>query len=97
MYKEELEKATNDTIIKYKEIIFGVDIPTYIECLDELLRQQVLHKKVSYQKLLNDAVRRLAWKQFQENTVVNGDMLIDKKTGAVLDPELDYICYKEKF
>lgn len=27
---------------------------------------------------------------FHENTVVYGDMLIDKKTGEVLDHEFDY-------
>ena len=33
--KQGLEKAVEDTIIKYKEIIV-VDIPTCIKCLDEL-------------------------------------------------------------
>ena len=31
--KEELEKAMTDTITKYKEIIFGADIPVCMTCL----------------------------------------------------------------
>ena len=44
------------------------------------------------QKLMDNAVRKLAWKYLQENMVVDGDMLIDKRTGEVLDPEVDYTC-----
>ena len=39
---------------------------------------------------MDDAVRKLAWKQLQENTAVDGDMLTDRATGEVLDPEVDY-------
>ena len=42
--KQELEKAIKDTIIKYKEIIFGVDSPISIKCLDELRKQQVINE-----------------------------------------------------
>ena len=41
---------------------------------------------------MNNAVRKLAWKYLQENMVVDGDMLIDKRTGEVLDPKVDYTC-----
>ena len=41
---------------------------------------------------MDDAVRKLAWKHLQENTVVDSDMLIEKKTGEVFDPEIDYTC-----
>ena len=41
---------------------------------------------------MDNAVRKLAWKYLQENMVVDGDMLIDKRTGEVLDPEVDYTC-----
>ena len=34
--KEELEKAIKDTIKGYKEIIFGLDTPVCMTCLDEL-------------------------------------------------------------
>ena len=38
---------------------------------------------------MDDAVKKLSWKCLQENTVVD-DMLIDKRTGKILDPEVDY-------
>ena len=41
------------------------------------------------QKLLNDAVRKLAWKRIQENTIVDGDILIDKRIAEVSVPEVD--------
>ena len=56
-----LEKAIKYTIIKYKKIIFGVDRPISIKFLDELKKQQVINKKVYDQKLMNDALRKLAW------------------------------------
>ena len=59
--KEELEKAIKDTITKYKEIVFGADSPACVACLDELQKQQVINKKVYDQKLMDDAVRKLAW------------------------------------
>ena len=37
--KEELEEAIKDTITKYKEIIFGVDSPACMACLDELRKK----------------------------------------------------------
>ena len=59
--KEELEKSIKDTITKYKEIVFGADSPACVACLDELQKQQVINKKVYDQKLMDDAVRKLAW------------------------------------
>ena len=58
--KEELEKAIKDTITKYKEIIFGADSPTYMTCLDELRKQQVIYQKVNGQKLIDDMVMKVA-------------------------------------
>ena len=37
MSNEELEKAIKDTIIKHKDIIFGVDSSLCMGCLGELL------------------------------------------------------------
>ena len=42
------------------------------------------------QKVMDDVVRKLAWKHLQENTVLDDDTLIDRRTGEVLDPEVDY-------
>ena len=95
--KEELEEAIKDTITKYKEIIFGPGTPTCLVCLDELRRQQAIDKKVYNQRLMNDTVRKLAWEELQKNIVMDGDMMIDKRTGEVLDPEVDSSYWKEKF
>ena len=43
--KEELEKAIKNIITMYKEIIFGVDSPIYMKCLDEIWKQH--HRKKS--------------------------------------------------
>ena len=64
--KEELEKATRDTITKYKEIIFGADTPACMTCLNELRKKQVIDEKVQDQKLMDDTVRKLAWDGLQK-------------------------------
>ena len=63
--KEELKKAIKDTIKKYKEIMFGGDIPACLVCLDELRKQQVIDKKVYDQMLIDDTLRKLAWDELQ--------------------------------
>ena len=35
-------------------------------------------------------VSKLAWKHHNQNMVVDGDMVIDRRTGEVLGPEVDY-------
>ena len=64
--KQELEKATRDTIAKYKEIIFGADTPACMTCLNELRKKQVIDEKVQDQKLMDDTVRKLAWDGLQK-------------------------------
>ena len=88
--KQELEKAIKDTIIKYKEIIFRVDSPICIKCLDELQKQQVIDGKVYDQKLMDDALRKLAWDELQKNIAIDGNMMIDRRSGEVSGHEVDY-------
>ena len=95
--KEELEKSIKDTITEYKEIIFGPDTPICMVCLDELQRQQVIDKKVYDQKLRDDTLRELARNGLQKNMVMDGDMMIDRRTGGALDPEVDFTYCKDKF
>ena len=95
--KETLEEAIKDTITMYKEIIFGSDIPACMACLDELRKQQVIDQKVYDQKLMEDTMRKLAWERLQRNIVMHGDTVIDKRTGEVLDPEVDPTYWKDKF
>ena len=58
-------------------------------CLEEPPKQQVIDKKVYRQKLIDDTVRKLAWDGLQINIVMDGDTMIDGRTGEVSDPEVD--------
>ena len=47
--------------------------------------------------LINDMVRKLAWEELQKNIMMDGDMMINKRTGEVLDLEADFTDWKDKF
>ena len=66
-------------------------------CLDELRKQQVIDKKVYNQKLMDDTLRKLVWDGLQKNIVKDGDTMIERRTGQVLDPEVDSTCWQNKF
>ena len=95
--KEELEEAIKDTIKGYKEIIFGSDTPACMACLDELRKQQIIDQHVYDQKLMDEMIRKLALEGLQQNIVMDGDTMIDKRTGEALGPEVDSTHWKEKF
>ena len=95
--KEELEEAIKDTATMYKEIIFSSDTPTCMACLDELQKQQVIDQHVYDQKLMEDTMRKFAWEGLKKNIVMDGDTMIDKRTGEVLDPEADSTYWKNQF
>ena len=95
--KEELEESIKDTIKAYKEIIFGLDAPVCMACLDELRKQQAIDQSLYDQKLMDDTIRKLAWDGLQKNIVMDGDTMIDKRTGEVLNPEVDSTYWKDKF
>ena len=80
-----------------KEIIFGSDTPACMACLGELRKQQVIDQKIYDQKLMEDTMRKLAWEGLQKNVVMDGDTMIDKRTGEVLNPEVDSTYLKYKF
>ena len=90
----ELEKAIKDTIPENKEIIFGSDTPACMACLDELRKQQILDQKVYDQTVMEDTMWKLAWEGLQKNIVMDGDAMIDKRTGEVLNPEVDSTYWK---
>ena len=52
--KEDLEEAIKDTIAGHKEIIFGLDTPVFMACLEKLRKQQVNYQKVYDQRLMED-------------------------------------------
>ena len=95
--KEELEEAIKDTITKYKKIIFRLDTPACMACLDELQKQQIIDQKMYDQRLMEDTARKLAWEGLQKNIVMDGDTMIDGRTGEVLDPEVDSTIGKTNF
>ena len=95
--REELEEAIKDIIIRYKEIIFGSDTPACMACLDELRKEQIIDQKVYDQRLMQDTMRKLAREGLQRNIVMDGDTMIDKRTGEVLHPVVDSTYWKNKF
>ena len=95
--KEELEEAIKDTIKVYKKIIFGLDTPVCMACLDELRKQQTIDQHVYDQKLMDDTIRKLAWEGLQKNIVMDDDTMIDKRTDNALGAEVDSTYWKDKF
>ena len=71
------------------KILFLVQIPPCMACLDERQKQQIIDQQVCDQKLMEDTVKKLAWERLQKNIVMDDDTMIDKRTGEVLDPEVD--------
>ena len=45
---------------------------------------------------MEDTIRKLAWEGLQKN-MMDGDMMIDKRTSKVSDPEVDSTYWKDKF
>ena len=95
--KEELEEVIKDIIIMQKEIIFSSDTLACMVCLDELRKQQAIDQHVYDQKLMEDTMRKLAWEGLQKNTVMDSDTMIDKRTGEVLDTDVDFTYWKDNF
>ena len=81
----------------YKWPIFGSDTPVCMTCLDELRKQQFIDQKAYDKKLMEDTMRKLVWEGLQRNIVMDGDKMIDKRTGEVLNPEVDTAYWKDKF
>ena len=94
--KEELEEAIKDTIKGYTEIIFSSDTSACMVCLAELWEQQAIDQHVYDQRLMEDTMRKLAWEGLPKNIVMNGDTMIKKRTGEVLDPEVNSTYWEDK-
>ena len=60
-------------------------------CLNELRKQQATDKYVYDQKLMEDMMKKLV---LQKNIVMDGDTMIDKITGEVLNPGVDSTYWK---
>ena len=66
-------------------------------CLDELRKQQIIDQKIYDQNLMEDMMRKLAWETLQKNIVMDGNTIFDKRTGEVLNPEVDSTYWKDRF
>ena len=42
-------------------------------------------------------MRKLAWQGLQKHIAIDGNTMIDKRTGEVLNPEADSTYWKDKF
>ena len=85
--KEELEEAIKDTIARYKEIVFGSNTHACMACLNELRKQQII-----VQKYLIQSWWKKQWgnSHRRENILMDGDTMIDKGSGEVMDPDVDF-------
>ena len=72
-------------------MVLAVDSLICIKYLDWLQKQQVIDKIVYRKKVLEDTLRKIIW----NSTVVNGEMMIDKRANEVLGPEVDYTRSKK--
>ena len=74
-----------------------MQISPSVLCLDELRKQQVINIKVYYQKLMDDTLTKDAWDWLQKSMVMDGDTILNRRTGEVLGPEVDSMYWKNKF
>ena len=95
--KEELEEAIKGTSTGYNEVIFGSGTPACMACLGEPRKQQAIDQKIYDQKLMEETMWKLAWEELQKNIVMDGDTMIDNRTGEVLNPEVDSTYWQDKF
>ena len=68
--------------------------PHKYRILEWTKNQQIIDETVYNQRLMQNAIRKLVGNP--KNIAVDCDMKIDKRTGEVLCPEVDYTCNKEK-
>ena len=66
-------------------------------CLAKLRKQKAIDQHVYDQKLMEDTMRKLVWEGLQKNIVMDGGTMIDKRTGEVVNPEVDSTYWKDKF
>ena len=66
-------------------------------CLAKLRKQKAIDQHVYDQKLMEDTMRKLVWEGLQKNIVMDGGTMIDKRTGEVVNPEVNSTYWKDKF
>ena len=61
------------------------------------MKAAIIDEHVYDQKLMDDTIRKLAWEGLQKNILMDGDTMIDKRTGEALGPEVDFTYWKDRF
>ena len=105
MKKDQLKQAIKDTVDRYKEIIFGIDVICK-DCLNKLKKQIKIDEYTHYKKLSEQTVQDLSCQYVSNHclhrkTTIDGEMLICVGCGLVLqeseaNDEGDYISHKVK-
>ena len=72
-------------------------IVPYCTCCNATAVLKIIDQHVYDQRLMDDTLRRLAWDGLQKTIVRDDDRMIDKRTGEVLNPEVDSTYWKDKF
>ena len=80
MKKDQLKQAIKDTVERYKELIFGIDVICK-DCLNELKKQRKIDEYTRSKKLLEQAVRDLSClfvsdHCFHMRTLIDGEMTV---------------------
>ena len=95
------EKMATEPIKGESRYVNG-KLKTWKECTKTNFHGQdvsydIIDQKTYDQKLMEDRMRKLVWGGLQKNIVMDGGTMIDKRTGEVLDPEVDSSYWKDKF
>lgn len=69
---------------------FGNYTSICTECLNKLRKQQIIDERLHNQKLMENTVKKLPWDSLRKNEVVDGGLMIGKKTGEILGSVADY-------
>ena len=101
--KDQLKQAIKDTIDRYKEIIFGSDVPCK-DCLNELKKQRKIDEYTHTKKLLEQTVRDLSCQFdhcFHTRTSIDREMTVCMDCGLILEEsevssEGDFLSHKVK-
>ena len=84
--KQELKKAR----ARKSNRSFGNYTSICTECLNKLRKQEITDDRLHNQKLMENTVKKLAWDSLRKNEVVDGGLMIGKKTGEILGSVADY-------
>ena len=101
MKKYQLQQAINDTISRYKELIFGGAVICK-SCLRELHKQGKIDENMHSKKLLEQVTRDLSCQYcFHTRTSIDEEMTVCMDCGLILEEsevssERDFLSHKVK-